>query len=1168
MSSDLYRSLLRRQSQGKLLYLVLASGLLLAVALYAIHQKARSDVSRELYTYFEDDLGDKHRLLENQVVSIRNQIHFLRELPPIDGIVRATQHQGLDPFDGTELNQWYLRLQTIFSAYLASHPEIAQLRLIGMANNGLELVRVDNRYQRITVASPEEMQTKAHRDYFQNASQLDKDSIYLSPINFNREHGQLDIPVWSTYRAALGVFDNSNRLFGLVVINYRAEPLMQQLQSNLPHGTFYLLNQQGDFLIHPNPSKRFRFEMGQPYTWQNEYGEELPTFDQRHWQDTRDHSRYLATTFTLGSAPNLEQLYLVEMLNTGAFNGLLWSRFTQNAAFVVLFYLIALAITLLYHRVVINQRAMLNAQAHYQAVINCSADAIAILDPSGIIREWNRAAIELLGFNEQDAQSQNFGQWLLPAADLPQYQRLLGDISNGGTAGRLTTSYLRSASGNVEVSISLTGIPGAKGKISHVAVIIHDLSEERSNHRALQNLSNELEAEVAERTYELSQVRDQAIASTRTKSRYLADMSHEIRSPLKSLFGLLNLIRQQPLSLRQASYLELAESSVKSLTDLLDDVLDFSAIEAGKLELKQVEFELKRLLHSVCCAQAIHAQAKGLEFVVDAAGIAHNLVASDPNRLRQILNNVISNAVRFTKRGQICVVASTRELSPRDVWLDIAVQDTGIGIPTEMMAQLFALPSPTSTQASKRGTGLGLVITKQLCDLLGGTIKATSHEGNGSCFTLELPIQPLASAWSEPPLINLSGKTVTIVQNSALAANALAKLLQQWGAQPQVVATIDRLTEQALLPRLDCDLLIVDSDLLARYRQLFRESLEGHGQREEPGYLLITENLSTGESLANEFSRFEHVQLVSKPLTLVNMEQALSGWFAADHRRQQPAEPDNPTNLSGKTVMVVDDNVLHREVVGGILETAGAHLVYAQNGKEAIERIRFGDYSGDAADLVLMDCQMPEMDGFEASRLLRGGIAGPKGKRLPIIAVTAGALSGDREKCLAAGMNDYLSKPIDHFTLLAKAEQWLSAEPSATVAEQASDNASAAAPVATPESNDALWNQQSLLNLVGNSQERLCAVLQKFVESSPNDVDRIRSAQQRGDYQALRQHVHTLKGVCATIGATALANLCAAIEQQAYHSNAEQLAQATTRLGQLHQQLLQSLHREIAEKRA
>jgi len=544
----------------------------------------------------------------------------------------------------------------------------------------------------------------------------------------------------------------------------------------------------------------------------------------------------------------------------------------------------------------------------------------------------------------------------------------------------------------------------------------------------LNNSKIDLENRVLSRTHELNlsnnqlekAVKDAELASE-AKGMFLANMSHEIRTPMNGVLGMLDLLNDTRLDKTQQHYQKLASTSAQSLLILINDILDFSKIESGKLDLENIDFDVVQVLGDLAESMAYKAEEKNIELLLDINQLSKSHVNGDPNRVRQILTNLVNNAIKFTEQGEIVITVKTREERSK-VLLSCSIKDTGIGIAQQKIAELFESFSQADATTTRKfgGTGLGLSIVKQLCVLMGGDVHATSELGKGSCFTFELVLGTASISAPEIPDIDLQGKEILIVDDNRTNLEILKTKISGWGAN----VTSTNSAKNALKVMFErkpalFDVAIIDMSM----PEMSGEEL-GKRIREVTvfdGTKLIMSTSVRNRGDAQLMANLGFQAYLPKPTTPQALLDVLKVVISQDKNsnvRQPLVTQHNlhsyssaeSINLKGKALLV-EDNKINQVIARTQVKKLGLEVDIANNGQEALDILSKAE--SNEYVIILMDCQMPVLDGFETTIALRNGEAGAEAAKLPIIAMTANAMKGDREQCLSVGMDEYLSKPLD-----------------------------------------------------------------------------------------------------------------------------------------------------------
>ena len=948
----------------------------------------------------------------------RKSVLFLARTPPIQGIVRASRNDGHDPLENSSMGVWERRLEQIFSAYLQATPEVHRARFIGLAHGGRELVRVDRQGAEVVVVPRERLQPVAARAYLRETMRRSTGEVHVSELDLNRERDVIELPHRPTLRYATPVFNAEGQVFGIVIVNVdQADRLAEAAAAAPPGGTMVVTNAAGDYLVHPDPGLTFGFEFGQPRRWSDDHAPNDVTPLRGEpggggatggepavaWHDHRPGRLLVASRTVPGSAYSEQGTlrFIVTMPQS-----LLRAQALHSTAGtlppLVVAGLAGMLMLYLYWAGLQRQAEARGQRMQLATLVDQSNDAIIGFDTHGRVRSWNRGAQLLFGYSAEQAVGQPLAGLIVPEGATCDEVQGLARLAAGEPPTPLEV-WRRTRDGQaVRVAISLswlsdaTGGPDAQGTAS---AILRDVTQERAAQDRIRELNETLERQVLARTAELEQAiarqagvlanlpcgvsvfdagfglvahnrefvrllglealfqhghrpgfveiveynaqrgdygpgdpkalaahylarmntpvahrfervrpdgtiievrgapmpgggfvstytditelrraTEAAEQASRAKGEFLANMSHEIRTPLNAMIGMTRLLADTPLSSEQRQLLDKAQVASRALLGIVNDVLDLAKIEAGEMTLEVAPFSLRELVDDLLALFRPQADAAGLRYELRLDDNLPDVVRGDLVRVRQILTNLISNAIKFTPSGRVDVDFSATRGDEAGVRLCVVVSDTGIGIDPAVQERMFSPFTQADGSTTRRfgGTGLGLSIVRRLVQGMGGELGLHSAPGQGSRFRVELPLG-----------------------------------------------------------------------------------------RAAPGELPLPRRPLGGEVGS------------ATPL------------------------------LQGVRVLLVDDSAINAEVARRLLEREGARVQTAEHGGAALALLQAAPR---AFDVVLMDVQMPGIDGPETTRRLRRD---PALAHLPVVALTAGALAEERRRAMEAGMDAFLTKPLD-----------------------------------------------------------------------------------------------------------------------------------------------------------
>ncbi len=765
-------------------------------------------------------------------------------------------------------------------------------------------------------------------------------------------------------------------------------------------------------------------------------------------------------------------------------------------------------------------------------IVGSSSDAIISEDMNASITSWNSAAEHMFGYSATEAIGQSVSI-LLPPDRLMEEQQLLDAINKGEKVVEHESLRITKSGKMIDVAVTVSPIKDSQGLLTGASKIVRDITPRK-----------EAEAALAEHSR-------QAKVANRAKSEFVANMSHEIRTPMNAILGLVYLLEQTALTAVQRDYLEKARISARSLLGILNDILDFSKVEAGRLELEAVPFRLEDMMKTLAAIIAANARDKDIEVLFQIVPGTPLSLIGDPLRLQQVLLNLSGNAIKFTETGEVVLTVAVAREDGDGTFLTFTVRDTGIGIDTDQQSRIFDAFSQGETSTSRRfgGTGLGLAICRRLVALMGGEITLESEPGRGSAFHFTVRFGRASEAVVKPiiPATLPASLRVLIVDDNPTAREVMATMIAPFGWEVTIAASggeamaaVDRTTRDGN----PFNLILLDWFMSGSgWRDVLNHVKEAHLLQSMPIVLVVT--AFEYDRVRREAGDDPQIRMVlTKPITpSVLLDAVVAACSLAEEgvgRCKPGASPIHALPLARQTLLLVEDNEINQVVAQRILESAGAVVEVASSGLEAL-----GKLSATPARFaaVLMDIQMPGMDGYETTAAIR---TKPELAGLPVIAMTANALPADRERALAAGMNDHIAKPLDIERLLTVITTCGRPVPTVPAAPT-----KPSAPSPTLSCGLRELDLDLALNRVSGDGGLLREVLTDFIRDFAATGQEIDTALAVDDLAAVGRLAHTLQGITGNLGATTLSAIAVALQIAARRLDRERTAPLSREVGRL-----------------
>lgn len=1083
-------------------------------------------------TYVELSQG---RLDEELAVPIRHLTSLANEKPVLQ-VYEATHGSNLDP------------MEEAFITLMSRNPSYDKVRWID--EHGLECVRVNNKEGRPFLVPRNQLQDKHDRYFFTDTMQLNAGVIYISPLDLNVENGQIEMPYKPTLRVSTRVFDADGNPRGILIINIAARSMLNAFVSSAGPAAnrLMLINSDGYWLKSTDEADEWGFMFQQNVTLASRYPKAWEAISKLDKGQVR-LSDGLWTWNTVSPTPEQDTrlshkihwkvLTHLPASDLSALENQIWPAKIGSALIILLLFGFGIGrlIQAKTARAQAEKEAALarseadaahklqEAQASFQMLFEANTNGLLVVNATGQIVMVNPAFESMFGYPRSELMDQPV-EMLLPAAIRSEHtaqrtEYLKQPASRSMGAGRdLLGTRKDSTVFPIEIGLS----PYRDNTQSFVLATIVDISERKRAQDEILHMNEMLERRVTERTTELQSARQEAERLASVKGNFLANMSHEIRTPMNAILGLAYLLEKSHIGSEELSLVKKIRIAGRSLLGIINDILDFSKIESGRLEIEHAPFRLNDVLDNVATLMSAVEYKQDVELAIGPVPEGMEFLRGDSLRLEQILVNLTSNALKFTERGSVTLTAERSLKEAGQEYLRFSVRDTGKGIAPDKQVEIFSpfAQEDSSTSRCFGGTGLGLSICRCLVKMMGGEIGVVSELGQGSEFWFELPAEVVEPQDYVQPA--MAFQNVLIADDHPVAREMLAATVRSLGWNPEVVSSgeeaVQRVIERAQNNKLP-DLLLLDWRMPGmdgitagiQIRQILGDIPNAP--------LIVMATAHDRETLRRESGADLADAILNKPVTASALYNAVS---EAKRRHEEEIRSHLPTSISNTgrlqslRLLVVDDSEINRDMARRILESEGAVVHLAEDGQDALERL--GANSGQI-DVVLMDIQMPLMDGYEATRHIRDILGF---KSLPIIALTAGAFKNQQTAALTAGMNGFVAKPFDVDQLITLLQQYLP-----DIHQQDNQVMLTTPPITTETSLIPIIDMERGLRSWGDAMT-YHKYLRKFADAHGHDGDEIGALIVQGELGNALALAHKLKGTASNLAIMVVWELAEKIE--------------------------------------
>lgn len=960
--------------------------------------------------------------LRSELSALSNEVSFLHFTPPVRGLARARNNNDIDVLDASTTELWRNRLEKIFLDFLQNYDEYFQLRVI--LQNGDEFLKVIRQNGTIKSVADESLQNKAHHDYFKEAVNSPAKTMLFSRISLNKENNHIEVPHVPTLRLSIPIYQDQGVLYGVLIANIDVTKIFNNV-NNLAtvHQQLILADDQGYYLWHENDALNYSRDLAPEHRLNKDYRFELDETNPLniHALASGQEFRGLIKQLHLPSNGKGNTLQVALMVPQDYIN----AQKTQALAssLTILFLVIVFALAILWYFYNLSKKANRLAKQFEsgQRIIDSTNEAVFVLNKQHIITSCNTAASNLMKVPVNELIGKKVNSALQKHLNL-DITSILAHFSVNKPINHQT---LKATQSNVALYLNCKAIPlfhaTVKNNTPKLALLISDVTAENEAYKLIETQKNNLEKEVELRTNELQIARDKAVKLSDIKSRFISTISHEMRTPLNGITGAIQLLKREIHTQDENDYILMAEHSIETLSALVNDILDISKIEAGKLELNYQWHQLHDVLESLISTLSVVVKNEDLAFYIDTSRLTISSAKFDAFRLRQIISNLVSNAAKFTKQGYVKITAESK-IKETAAILTLAVEDTGIGISEEEISHLFQEFSQANETITEQygGTGLGLSICKQIANLMGGDISVNSQEGKGSTFTVTILLEEYQSFESQVST-RLVDKSFAVYLKDPMEFSIIENLITHSGG---TVTMLNKFPPQAPFTHpfdylITGECIFKESELVTTIQQALAANTFTQWLIIDGGCCELPENNTDITIIESPVLRADFLESVLHERN--HEEQKPSDTRRKYDKEQLLEQQPSPSSVH---VLVVDDNRINRKVAQHMLEGMGFSVSTAIHGEDAIKQLQNPD-NKTPFSIIYMDCNMPVLNGYDTTTAIRQGNAGEHYKTIPIMAMTANAMKGEQEKCQAVGMTDYITKPVNVEILEEKTRQLL-----------------------------------------------------------------------------------------------------------------------------------------------